>query len=230
MTTFVLIPGAGGSDWYWHRVVPELADRGQAAVSVVLPADDDSAGWPEYADAIVRAAAGRTGIVLVAQSLAGFSAPLASERLPVDLMVLVNAMIPRPGETGQAWWADTKQSDAQRDYLAGIGLTPEAAEDPRVLYFHDVPDQVVAEAYRRGEPHQSLTPMTQPWPLEAWPQVPTRVRVGSDDRLFPAAFQRRLARERLGSEADEIAGGHLIALSNPHELADRLIRYIEAKL
>jgi hypothetical protein len=22
--TFVLIPGAGGSAWYWHRLVPEL--------------------------------------------------------------------------------------------------------------------------------------------------------------------------------------------------------------
>jgi pimeloyl-ACP methyl ester carboxylesterase len=55
--------------------------------------------------------------------------------------------------------------------------------------------------------------------------VPTRVLAGRDDRLFPAAFQRRVARERLGIEADEIPGGHLVALSNPRELVDRLERY-----
>jgi hypothetical protein len=23
MTTYVLVPGAGGAAWYWHRLVPE---------------------------------------------------------------------------------------------------------------------------------------------------------------------------------------------------------------
>ena len=38
MTTFVLVPGAGGQAWYWHRVVPRLAFRGHDAVAVELPA------------------------------------------------------------------------------------------------------------------------------------------------------------------------------------------------
>ncbi len=67
-----------------------------------------------------------------------------------------------------------------------------------------------------------MTPMSQPWPLTAWPDVPTRVLVGRDDRLFPAAFQRHVARERLGIEANEIDGGHLVALSRPRELVERL--------
>jgi pimeloyl-ACP methyl ester carboxylesterase len=74
---------------------------------------------------------------------------------------------------------------------------------------------------RRGEPEQSWASMT-PWALEAWPEVPTRVHVGHDDRLFPAEFQWRIARERLGIEADEIEGGHLVALSRPAELIERL--------
>jgi hypothetical protein len=44
--------------------------------------------------------------------------------------------------------------------------------------------------------------------------------------MFPAAFQRRVARERLGIEADEIAGGHMVALANPRGLAERLDRYV----
>ena len=70
-----------------------------------------------------------------------------------------------------------------------------------------------------------MTPMEQPWPLSGWPDVPTRVLAGRDDRLFPVAFQRRVARERLGIEADEIDGGHMVALSRPAELARRLEAY-----
>jgi pimeloyl-ACP methyl ester carboxylesterase len=224
MATFVLIPGAGGDAWYWHRVVPELETQGHDVVAVTLPAGDDGAGWTEYADAIVRAIGDRTELILVAQSLAGFSAPLVCERLPVDRLVMLNAMVPRAGETGNEWWSNTGQGAAQRDYLAGLGLPPES-DDDAVVYFHDVPKHVIGAAVRRGEPDQSMTPMSEPWPLTAWPDVPTRVLVGRDDRLFPAAFQRRVARDRLGLTADEIDGGHLVALSRPKELAIRLEAY-----
>ena len=96
----MLIPGAGGEAWYWHLVVPRLQERGHDALPVSLPAGDDSAGWAAYADAIAESIGDRTGVILVAQSLAGFSAPLVCERVPVEQMVLLNAMIPRPGETG----------------------------------------------------------------------------------------------------------------------------------
>ncbi len=62
-------------------------------------------------------------------------------------------------------------------------------------------------------------------PLAAWPDVPTRVLLCRDDRLFPAAFIRRVARERLGIIPDEIDGGHTPALSRPKELAARLEAY-----
>jgi pimeloyl-ACP methyl ester carboxylesterase len=64
--------------------------------------------------------------------------------------------------------------------------------------------------------------MGEPSPLAAWPDVPTWVLLCRDDRLFPAAFVRRVARERLGITPDEIDGGHTPALSRPKELAERL--------
>jgi len=70
-----------------------------------------------------------------------------------------------------------------------------------------------------------LVELDQPWPLDRWPDVPTRVLSGRDDRMFPAAFQRRVAKERLGLDADEIPGGHMVALANPAGLADQLDRY-----
>jgi pimeloyl-ACP methyl ester carboxylesterase len=228
MSTYILIPGAGGDGWQWNLVVRELEARGHDAVAVTLPSGDDRAGWVEYADAVVEAIGDRRDLVVVAQSLAGFTGPLVCERLPVDLQVLLNAMIPLPGETGMDWWGNTGSGAAQQAYLASIGLTEEEARDDRTLYFHDVPDAIVDEAFARGEPSQSMTPMSQPFPLAAWPDVPTRVIAGRDDRLFPAAFQRRVARERLGIEADVIAGGHMLALSHPHELVERLESYRQA--
>jgi hypothetical protein len=222
MATYVLIPGAGGDAWQWHRLVTELERFGHEAVAVDLPSGDDDAGWREYADAVGQAIGDRRQLVLVAQSLAGFTAPLVCERLPVDLLVLLNAMIPRPGETGNDWWANTGSGAAHREYLASIGLSEEDGGDDRLIYFHDVPDDVVDEAYARGEPRQSMTPMGQPWPLDTWPAVATRVLAGRDDRLFPLEFQRRVARERLGLDVDEVPGGHMAALSHPRELADRL--------
>ena len=221
MSTYVLIPGAGGDPWEWHRLTQELEARGHDVVPVLLPAGDDRAGWSEYADAVVEAIGERRDVVLVAQSLAGFTAPLVAERVPVDLIVLLNAMIPVPGETGNAWWANTGQQKAEQDYFAKIGLPPETADDEVALYFHDVASEVVEEAARHI-PEQTMTPMVQAGPLASWPDVPTRALIGRDDRLFPAEFQLRLAKERLGLDGDLIEGGHMVALSRPGEVADRL--------
>ncbi|MGY1773024.1 alpha/beta fold hydrolase [Blastococcus sp. SYSU D00813] len=207
--TFVLVPGAGGAAWYWSRLVPELERRGAAAVAVDLPAGDDHAGLAAYADAVVAAAGdagGADGIVLVAQSMGGLTAPLVCDRLPVRLLVLLNAMVPRPGETGGDWWTAT-------------GHDVPASDE---VFVHDVPAEVLAGAPPQRD--QSGTPFGEPWPLLAWPAVPTVVLAGRDDRFFPPDFQRRVAADRLGLPVEEVPGGHLAALSYPAELADRLVR------
>ena len=70
-TTFVLVPGAGGAAWYWHRVVAEFERRGRESIAVALPAADESAGLAEYTDVVVEAIGDRRPIVLVAQSFGG---------------------------------------------------------------------------------------------------------------------------------------------------------------
>jgi pimeloyl-ACP methyl ester carboxylesterase len=224
MTTFLLVPGAGGQAWYWHRLVPELERRGHDAVAVDLPADDETAGLAAYADTVVAAAGRRSPLVVVAQSLGGLTAPLVCARLPVELLVLINAMIPLPGETGGDWWKATAQQDARAAYWARAGIAGDP-DDDAVLYFHDVPADVTAAALQQPFA-QSGRPLADPWPLPAWPDVPTRVVVGREDRLFPADFQRRVAADRLGLPVDEVPGGHLAALSRPAELADRLEDYL----
>jgi pimeloyl-ACP methyl ester carboxylesterase len=226
VTTFVLVPGAGGQAWYWHRLVPELERRGHLALAVDLPAGDDSAGLVAYADAVVQAIGARSPVALVAQSMGGLTAPLVCERVPVETLVLVNAMIPRPGETGGDWWTATGQGLAQAAHWAELGLPGEPDDD--VAFFHDVPPDVVAAAMEQPFA-QSARPFEDPWPLTCWPDVPTRVLAGRDDRFFPLAFQRLVAAERLGLEVDEVPGGHLVALSRPAELADRLVAAVTSR-
>jgi pimeloyl-ACP methyl ester carboxylesterase len=104
--TFVLIHGAGDSAWFWHLVEPELTTHGHDVVAMDLPCDDDASGLAEYADTVVEAIGDRRDLVLVAQSFGGYTAPLVCERVPVDLMVLVAAMIPSPGEVFADWWTN----------------------------------------------------------------------------------------------------------------------------
>jgi pimeloyl-ACP methyl ester carboxylesterase len=219
-TTFVLIPGAGGQASYWHPLAAELERRGHTAIPVQLPTGDDEAGLAAYADTVVAAIGDRTPVVLVAQSMGGLTAPLVCERVPVELLVLVNAMVPRPGETGADWWTVTGQGAARAAHWERAGITGDP-DDDAVMYLHDVPAEVAA-ASADEKVEQSWRPFTEPWPLTRWPDVPTRVLVGRDDRLFPADFQRQVAADRLGLEVDELPGGHLVALSRPVELADRL--------
>lgn len=226
MTTFLLVPGAGGRASYWSRVVPLLEAGGHRAVAVDLPADDESAGWAEYLDAALAAldVDGGDGHppVVVGQSMGGFTAPLIALARPVSGLVLCNAMVPRPGESGGDWWGATGQPAAAAASARADGR-PEAFDAVRD-FFHDVPPDVVAEAVEAGEPPQSSTPFTQPWPGERWPEVATFVLAGRDDRLFPPAFQRRVARERLGVDVEVLPGGHLVALSRPDAVAAALVR------
>jgi pimeloyl-ACP methyl ester carboxylesterase len=213
MSTFILIPGAGTDSWYWHLLVAELRGRGHDAIPIDLPSADAAAGLPEYADTVIRAIGDREDVVVVAHSFGGFTAPLVCDRAAVDVLVMLQAMVPAPGEPPGEWWANTGYGDA------GAG-----EHDDLETYFHDVPDALAAETMRH-EIDQADAPLIAPWPLAAWPDVPTRYLLCSEDRCFPAPFMRRVVRDRLGSVPDEIATGHMPMLARPGELADRLAAY-----
>jgi pimeloyl-ACP methyl ester carboxylesterase len=225
MTTFVLIPGAGGVAWYWSRVALLLEAAGHRAVPVELPADDETAGLPEYVDTVLAALSATADVtdgqlVVVAQSLGGCTAPLVATRVPVSRIVLVNAMIPMPGERVGDWWEATGSGEARLEAARRGGYSEEFDLD--TYFLHDVPPEVAAE----GEPYQrdqTDTVFGSVVDIDAWPDVPTQVLVGADDRFFPADFQARVARDRLGVEADVIPGGHLLALADPQAVADYLL-------
>jgi pimeloyl-ACP methyl ester carboxylesterase len=221
--TFVLVPGAGGNAGYWQRVEPLIQKAGFRSVAVSLP------NWPgatfaDQADAIVAAAGTPEQVTLVAQSMGAFSAPLTCARLSVAQVVLLNAMIPAPGETAGEWWANTGQAAAMRANDLREGRDPDAGFDAQSHFLHDLPPEVLALLTSSGDEEPADSLFATPFPLDHWPDVPTTVLAGRKDRFFPYDFQRRLAKDRLGLEAEGLPGGHLLAFSQPEALVERLIR------
>jgi pimeloyl-ACP methyl ester carboxylesterase len=219
MRTFVLIPGAGGSAWVWSRVTPFLVEAGHQAIAVDLPGDDETAGLARYTELVVDAIGSRTDVVLVAGSLGGFTAPLVCEQVTVSDLVLVNAMIPIPGETARDWWAHTGALEAQEDAARAGGYGP---FEVATYFLHDIDPEVAGEGepYQRFEAEAVFGSICQ---FTAWPATRIRVLAGDDDRFFPVGLQRLVARDRLGVEIDVLPGGHLLPLAQPRLVADYLL-------
>jgi pimeloyl-ACP methyl ester carboxylesterase len=226
MATFVLVHGAGDAGWYWHLTEAELRARGHETAAPDLPCDDGTASLDDYAATVAAAAAGRRDLVIVGQSYGAFTATLAASQLPARLLVLLAGMIPVPGQSPAQWWdnAGYRQAAEEQATLDG-GKT--GHDDPRVCFYNGVPRPLAEEALRRGGRGESAKVWDTPWPLGTWPDVPTKFIVCKDDHFFPAAFMRRLARQRLGAVPDEVPGCHCAALSNPRELAGLLVSYLD---
>ena len=225
MSTFAFIHGAGvGGGWFWHLVEAELRSLGHTTVAPTLWTGDETATLSDYADTAVNmidTLDTREEVFVVAHSFGGFTAPLVAERLPTAGLVYVTAMIPRPGESPADWWSNTGYPEASRiQATQDGGLT--GSSDPYVCYFHDVPKELAAQVSSREPSPPSNSAYYEPWPLDTLPSTPARYILCTEDRLFPAAFQRQLARDRLGLTPEEITSGHCPALSHPTELAAML--------
>lgn len=219
----MLIPGAGADPRVYGATIEALAALGHDAIAPPLPLEDPDAHPSDHAGAVVSVMPRDDEVIVVAQSLGAFTGPLVAARAPVAQLVLLAPMIPRAGETAGEWWEHTRHAEAIAGVLERHGpmrdWTQEAFAE---VFLHDV-DPAVARANERynGVPGSGM--FSEPWPLTAWPEVRTRVLAPSGDRLFPPDFQRRIARERLGLEIEEMPGGHLPMLSRPYELAERLV-------
>lgn len=225
MTHFLLLPGGGGAAYVWRHVVTELTARGHVALAVDLSAEDPATGPTRYAEEAAAAAAAtapEASWTVVGMSLGAFTAPLLVPLVPVEALVLVNPMVPTPGETAGAWWAATGQGEAMRSAAARGGYSPEF--DLEGTFLHDV-DPAERPGLDEAERNESDGAFAEPFALAAWPDVPTRVVASADDRLFPADFVRRVARERLGPAVPVaiVPGGHLSPLSQPRAVTEALL-------
>jgi alpha/beta hydrolase family protein len=222
MATFVLIPGAGTDPRVYTTTIGMLGELGHDALAPALPLDDPAATPADHADAVIGALPEGREIIVAAHSLGAFAGPLVAARTNASRLILVAPMIPAPGESAGEWWSNTHHAAVIPEMLERHGATSEwGPEAITEVFLHDVDPAVARESERyAGAPGAGM--FGEPWPLQAWPDVPTHVLIPREDRFFPLDFQKRVSQERLGLEIDEMAGGHVPMLSRPRELAERL--------
>ena len=220
MSTFLLLPGAGGMGWYWHLVAERLHDAGHEAIPLELPADDPETGLSDYVALALAAVEGHDDLVVAAQSMGAFTALPLSEQIAVQRLVFLNAMIPLPGERATDWWGNVGSEEARRAAAREGGYTEDF--ELETYFLHDVPPEVAAASAEHVRDEADIA-FEEPCPFTRWPDVPMTVLAGRDDRFFPFAFQQRVARERIDVEARPVPGGHLNALSEPDAVARELL-------
>ncbi len=218
----MLLPGGGSGPGYWAPLARELRRRGHGAIPVELPYEDPQAGLEEYADAVAAAVGDQPDLVVVAHSFGGFTGPLVCDRVPVQTLVFLAGMIPRPGERPIDWWSNTGHEQALSESNRRHGHDP-GDGNPYALFLHDVPRDLADEALADGR-DQADTSMLAPWPRPALPDVPTRALACAEDRYFPLEFMREVTRDRLGFAPEVVPGSHSAMLSRTAELADALER------
>jgi pimeloyl-ACP methyl ester carboxylesterase len=224
-TTFVLVPGAGADPRVFGATIAALRDLGHEGIAPPLPLDDPEATPSHHAIAVIAALTHPppAPLVVVGQSLGAYAATIAASRLHPARLILLAPMIPAPGESAGDWWEGTDHAAAIADLTRRRGSPSEWDEEAMAeVFFHDVDaGTLAANAEFEGRPQPGL--FAEPLPLDAWPEVPTTVLAPREDRLFPLSFQRRVARERIEVEVEEMPGGHLPMLARPGELAARLV-------
>ena len=185
-----------------------------------LPLHDPEAGFEERIRPALEALDGVSGpIVIVGHSQGTAYSSLVAAAQPQSLLVhlcpRLGGFEPPPG--------------APDTFREGV---PFPAERPDGLSVWDT-DTAINAMYRRLPPETAralahrLRPMAPPvgeYPLPAHPDNETMLVYAADDELFEPAWERFMARELLGVEPIEIAGGHFPMVENPDALGDLLDR------
>lgn len=220
MATFCLLHGAWHDPSCWESLARCLLDRGHEVVAPDLPFHDPDAGWEARVRPALEATADVDGtLVVVGHSLASGYAPLVTGARPGALLVhLCPRLGPFPSPSGapatfrEGGPSPTRQPDGTTawDTDAAVGA----------MYGRLDPEDARARA-RRLRP---LADVPDAYPLPGHPEVPTALIYAADDEFFAPDWERFMARELLGIEPIEIAGGHFPMLEDPNGLAEVLAR------
>jgi len=217
VSLFCLIHGAWHDGSCWDPLIRDLQARGHEAVAPDMAAyGDPAAGYAERARPALTALAGAgESVVVVGHSMGSAYAPLVAAQAPGALLVhLCPRLGPFPPPPG-----------APPMFREGFPIPPTRPDgtsvwDPAAaiiaMYSRLPPDTGRALAHR-------LRPMAPPsgaYPLSGHPDVSTALVYTSDDELFEPPWERFMARQLLGIEPIEIAGGHFPMIEDPATLAD----------
>ena len=214
----VLLHSTGQGAAGWARVVAALAERGHAAHAPELPSDPGLLA-ADYAERIRRHVGPVAAPIVLAHSGAGPLLPAAARALGASRQVWLAAWVPDP----EASFAE----DAGRH--AGAAFNPDwVGKDPTTddavaaaFLYHDCDQATLRWALSTRRLFLPRGVYGERLPLA--PEIPSTYIVAARDRTIRPAWQRRMARERLGVEPVEIPAGHCPNVSRPERLAELII-------
>jgi pimeloyl-ACP methyl ester carboxylesterase len=225
-TTFALIHGAWHGAWCWDPLVAELEGRGHRAVAVDLPCDDPAVTTIDNAEQMVEALGDADDVVVVGHSLGGIVAPVLAQLRPVRKVVLLAALVPRPGRSLSDVMRSepectTEEFDKAPRHFGDHGAVTWDPDVASGLFFRACDPETARWAAARLRP-QVWTTSQEITPLERWPDCEIVSIVCADDEVLAPDWSRRIARDVLGIDALELPAGHSPMLTHSTELANAL--------
>jgi hypothetical protein len=107
-------------------------------------------------------------------------------------------------------------------FVDAAGRTMQSPASFENLFYRDLAPQDVAWALRQLRP-QGGRPLTEPWPLASWPDVPRTIVLAQDDNVVRFDAGRAAAVALTGEEPTVVPGGHSVFLTDPEGLAAVLL-------
>jgi pimeloyl-ACP methyl ester carboxylesterase len=214
----VLIHSTGQGAAGWKPVVEALGRRGMKGNPVELPYDQSMTAT-DFACLVREQAGPASAPVVLAHSGSGPLLPSVARLLGAAHQVWLAAWVPA---ADMPFTEDVRAHLAEAFDAAWVGKDP-IADDAvaREFLYHDCDEAALQWALTTRRSFYPAAVYQQVLSLAR--EVPSTYIVATEDRTIRPAWQRRMARERLGVEPMEMVSGHCPNVSQPERLADLIL-------
>lgn len=220
MANFVLVHGSGQNRDSWSRVAEHLEKRGHTATAPDLLGRPPDWGLGDYASEIA-AAIGTPESIVVAHSFSGVFLPLVPRIRDCALLVFVAAVIPEPGKSVRQQFDEDPTMFSPDWIAAGSRWFDDSRKESlaREFVLHDCDDETLDWALPTVDYLDTRALVTEPCPLDAWPDIRGASVVASADRTLSPDWIRGMTRRMLNDGAIEVDAGHAPQVSQAAEVA-----------